>query len=250
MNKLISIVVPVYNADKYIEETIESVQKQEYQEWELLLVDDYSMDKSISIMEKYMDKDSRIRILKQASNQGAWAARNRGVKEAKGRYLAFLDADDIWEVEKLNKTKAFMEKENTSFAFTSYEFANEEGIGNGNIAHVPSELSYRQALKNTIIFTSTVMIDLNGIEKEKIYMKQVKSEDTATWWSILREGQIAYGLDEVLVRYRRPKKSLSSNKLEAVSRIWNLYRKEEKLSVLYSCYNFFFYAIRTTLRRI
>lgn len=250
MNELISIVVPVYNAEKYIRETIESVQKQQYQEWELLLVDDLSQDRSIAIMEEYSLKDARIKILNQSSNLGAWAARNRGIEEAKGRYLAFLDADDIWEVEKLNKTVDFMKIKDCSFVFTSYEFASEEGKGNGKIARAPLKLPYRQALKNTIIFTSTVMIDIENIAKDKIYMKNVKSEDTATWWSILREGEIAYGLDQVLVRYRRPKNSLSSNKVEAISRIWNLYREEEKLSILYSCYNFFFYAIRTTLRRL
>lgn len=245
---MISIIVPVYNAQAYIEDTIETVLEQTYGDWELLLVDDCSSDNSPAIMRKY--EDGRIRILEQSINQGAARARNRGIEEARGRYIAFLDADDKWEKNKLEKEVTFMKEMQAAFAFTSYEFADEHGIGNGKIAHVPRTLVYKEALKNTIIFTTTVMFDMTMISKELIQMPEVKSEDTATWWKILREGYTAYGLDEVLAFYRRPLRSLSSNKLEAVKRIWNLYRKVEKLPFLYSAYNFVYYAVRTTLRRL
>lgn len=246
---MVSIVVPVYNVDKYIETTIEKVLKQTYTNWELLLINDCSNDKSAEKIQTYLS-NPRIRLIEQPSNQGAARARNRGIREARGRYLSFLDADDIWESEKLEKQIAFMEEKQASFSFLSYEFADEEGTGNGKIAHVPAILNYREALKNTIIFTSTVMFDLEKIQKDMIMMPEVKSEDTATWWKILRNGYIANGLDEVLVRYRRPAKSLSSNKFAAIQRIWNLYRNVEKLSLPYSAYNFIFYAVRTTLRRL
>lgn len=247
-NTLISIVVPVYNAHAYIEDTIKTVLEQTYGNWELLLVDDCSSDNSQVIMQKY--RNDRIKILEQPVNQGAARARNRGIEEARGRYIAFLDADDKWDKNKLEKEVAFMQKMKAAFVFTSYEFADEYGVGNGKIAHVPRTLVYKNALKNTIIFTTTVMFDMTKISKELIRMPEVKSEDTATWWKILREGYTAYGLDEVLAFYRRPIRSLSSNKLEAVKRIWNLYRKVEKLSFLYSAYNFIHYAVRTTLRRL
>ena len=116
--------------------------------------------------------------------------------------------------------------------------------------HVPDTLTYRRALSRTVIFTTTVVLDRNLVSDELIRMPWVESEDTATWWQILRAGHTACGLDEVLAIYRRPPKSLSSNKLIAVKRIWNLYRRQEKLSVLSSAFYFVFWAYRATVRRI
>lgn len=246
---LVSIVVPVYNVENFIETTIKKVQEQTYENWELLLVDDCSQDKSLEKINRFL-ADGKVQLIQQPYNQGAARARNRGVQEARGRYLAFLDADDIWEPKKLETQIAFMEETQSAFSFLSYEFADARGVGNGKIAHVPEKLTYQEALKNTIIFTSTVMFDLEKIQKAMIFMPEVKSEDTATWWRILRAGYVADGLDEVLVRYRRPAQSLSSNKLEAIRRVWNLYRRVEKLSLPYSAYNFLHYAVHTTLRRL
>lgn len=249
---LISIIVPVYNAGIYIEETISMVRAQTCIDWELILVDDCSEDNSSQIIKNYMDlvKDERIRLIKKEKNEGAAMARNTGMEAAKGRYIAFLDADDIWMADKLEKELAFMKKKQAAFVFTAYEFGDENARGTGNIVHVPKVLTYKQALSRTIIFTTTVLLDREKTGSELIRMPKVKSEDTATWWKILKSGIDAYGLDEVLAIYRRPAKSLSSNKLEAVRRIWNLYRKEEKLSLPYSCYNLLFWAVRATLRRI
>ena len=115
---------------------------------------------------------------------------------------------------------------------------------------VPDTLTYKQALSRTVIFTSTVLFDQEKLPEELLYMPDVKSEDTATWWQILRAGYNAYGLDENLGTYRRPRKSLSSNKVAALKRIWNLYRKQEKLSAVQSAWYFCFWALRATLRRI
>ena len=143
-----------------------------------------------------------------------------------------------------------MQQKNAAFSFTGYEFADENGVGLGKIVRVPETLSYRQALQNTTIFTSTVMFDTEKIPRSMLQMPLIKSEDTALWWKLLRNGETAYGLDENLVKYRRSKGTLSSNKLEAMRRIWNLYRKEEKLSLPYSVYNFFFWALRAVKRRV
>ena len=115
---------------------------------------------------------------------------------------------------------------------------------------MPTELTYNQALKNTIIWTTTVMFDTKLISKELIKMPNVKSEDTATWWKILKAGYIAYGLDEILAYYRRSEGTLSSNKIEAIKRIWNLYRNVEHLNIFKSIYCFTFYAINTVKKRI
>lgn len=249
---LVSIIVPVYNVEKYICETIECVRKQTFGNWELLLVEDCSKDNTVAVIQEYLEKvkDERVRLICQEKNNGAARSRNRGLKEAKGRYIAYLDADDLWVSEKLEKELAFMEDKQAAFAFTGYEFADENGKGLGKVVRVPETLTYKEALKNTTIFTTTVMFDTEKIDKNLLEMPIIKSEDTALWWKVLRSGYVAYGLDENLVRYRRAGKSLSSNKLEALRRIWNLYRKAEGMSIPSSAYHFCFWAVNAVLRRV
>ena len=248
----VSIITPVYNLENVIVETINSVRAQTFQDWELLLVEDCSRDGSAGKIRDFMDGsgDGRIRLLCQEKNGGAAKARNRGIMEARGRYIAFLDGDDLWEPEKLEHELEFMRKKDAAFCFTGYEFADENGQGLGKIVRVPESIDYKEALKNTTIFTSTVMFDTEKLSKEELEMPQIKSEDTALWWRILRSGHLAYGLDENLVKYRRAGKTLSSNKVEAVRRIWNLYRKAEGMSIPSSMYHFCFWAVRAVRRRI
>lgn len=250
MKTKVSIIVPMYQAAAFLEETIESVRSQKEQDWELLLVDDCSSDGGPEIALQYGREDPRIRLLRQPENRGAAAARNRGLEEAAGRYIAFLDSDDLWKKDRLSAELAFMKVHQAGFVFSGYEFADESGKGTGRVVRAPEKLSYRQALKNTTIFTSTVLFDTHIIPKELLRMPLVKSEDTAAWWNILRHGYTAYGLDRNLVLYRRSAGTLSSDKIEAVRRIWNLYRRVEGLSLPYSMYNFIFYAVRAVLRRV
>lgn len=250
--QLVSIVVPVYNAADYIEQTIEMVRAQTYEHWELILVEDGSQDESADVIDAYLKAhpDERIRMIRQEKNGGAARARNTGVDAAEGRYLAYLDADDVWHPGKLEQELAFMKEKQAGFVFTAYEFGDADAKGTGRIVHVPETLCYRQALSRTVIFTTTVLFDLRKIPKVLVKMPDVKSEDTATWWRILRNGYTAYGMDVVTAIYRRPKKSLSSDKREAVKRIWNLYRRQEGLSVLRSAAYFCQWAVRASLRRI
>lgn len=253
---LVSIIVPVYNAGRFITETISHVQMQTYADWELLLVDDCSTDMSRELIRQKCEEDGRVRLVVQEKNGGAALARNRGLREACGQYVCFLDADDIWLPDKLSLELEYIKKvqqeENpdAGFVFTGYEFADASGVGLGKVVHVPAHITYRQALGNTTIFTSTVMVDRNKISDEDIYMPCIASEDTATWWHLLKKYGTAYGLDENLVRYRRSADTLSSNKLTAVRRIWNLYRRQERLSVIKSVYCMCFWACRAVLRRV
>jgi teichuronic acid biosynthesis glycosyltransferase TuaG len=246
---LVSIVVPVYNAARFMDDTIQTVLNQTYQNWELLLVDDCSSDDSVKIIKKYEKKDKRIKFFKLSENSGAAIARNTGIDNAKGRYIAFLDADDLWVSDKLKLQVAFMKEKNAAFSFTGYEFADENGKPNGKRVHVPETITYKQALKNTTIWTSTVMLDMQVINKLTIYMPDIGSEDTATWWNILKTIDNAYGLNEIFSYYRRTAESLSADKLTALKRTWNLYRDVEKLRFISSTYNFSWYLVNAILRR-
>lgn len=252
MNETVSIIVPVYNAERYIEETIKHVVAQTYTDWELLLVVDGCGDRSAQVIRDYREAsgESRLRLIVREENQGAAKARNKGLQEAGGRYIAYVDADDLWMPEKLELELQFMREKQAAFVFSGYEFADQDGRGTGRVVHVPEQLDYRKALKNTTIFTSTVLFDTQRIPIESLEMPDIRSEDTALWWKVLRSGYTAYGLDRNLVLYRRPAESLSSNKLEAIRRIWNLYRRAEGLSIPYSLYNFCFWAVRAVRRRV
>lgn len=263
IDELVSIIVPVYNARPYLPQMLESIVSQTYAAWELLLIDDCSQDGSYEYLNEWSDQwnankmnDTRerfqsITLLKNAKQSGPAASRNEGLKKAKGRYLCFLDADDYWQAEKLKKQLAFMRKESLAFSFTGYEFANQNGVRNGKVVHVPKMMNYRQALKNTTISTITVMLDRCKVKDELIMMPlNVQGEDSATWWQILKNGYVAYGLDECLSVYRRHENSLSSNKLLAVKGVWDKYRKVEKMGLIDSAYCFMIYAVRAVLRRI
>lgn len=248
MNEKVSIVVPVYNAAECIADTIMSVLNQNHTDLELLLVDDGSTDESRSIIEKYVSE--KTVLLDNEEGKGAAGARNTGIKAATGHYIAFLDADDLWHPEKLSRQVAFMKEKDAAFSFTGYEFADRDGRGLGKIVTVPERITYREALKNTTIFTSTVMFDADKLSKEDMMMPYVKSEDTATWWKVLKKIPYAYGIDESLTLYRRMGESLSSDKIEAIRRIWNLYRRTEHLGICYSMYCFCFWAVRAVARRV
>lgn len=246
-NDLVSIIVPVYNAERFLEDTINTVLNQTYKNWELLLVNDCSKDNSKKIANKYLS--DKIKWIDMDQNSGAALTRNKGIELSTGRYICFLDADDLWEKEKLEKQINFMNETDSAFSFTGYEFADENGKPNGKKVFVPDTINYSQALKNTTIWTSTVMFDMSKLSKEDIYMPNVKSEDTACWWKVLKNIGFAYGLNEVLSFYRRTHGTLSSNKIEAIKRIWNLYRNVEKIGFLKSITNFICYALNAVKRR-
>lgn len=251
---MVSIVVPVYNAINFIDDTIEMVKNQTYTDWELILVEDGSKDGTREHLRELSESDSldkRVKIiLRDDTVGGAAGARNQGVDVATGRYIAFLDADDVWSKDKLEKQLTFMSENDAAFSFTGYEFGDEDANGTGRFVQVPRVLTFKQALSRTIIFTTTTMFDTEKLDKSMIHMPYIASEDTATWWNIMMTGIPAYGLNESLAIYRRPKKSLSSNKLVALKRIWDLYRKVAHLNVVASAWYFCGWAVRATLRRI
>lgn len=248
---LVSIIVPVYNAEHYIVDAINSVKSQTYENWELILVDDCSFDKSEEIIKEFQKKDSRIKFYKMKKNVGPASARNLGIDKSKGKYLCFLDSDDVWEKNKLKKQIDFMIEKKCAFSYHSYEFADKDCKPSGKKVVAKDILTYKEALKNNIISTITVMFDTKIIDKELLKMPNIKYvEDTATWWRILRKNYVAYGIPDVFSYYRRTKNTNSSNKMLTQKSLWYLYRNEEKLSFLKSVYYLSVKNINALVRRV
>ena len=248
--ELISIIMPVFNCAKYLEETITSVKKQTYTNWELIIIDDASTDNSLEEIKKnIVGYEKKIKTIHLPENKGAANARNIGLTHATGNYIAFLDADDIWIENKLEEQIKYMQKNDYGFTYTSYTYLKNSS--KKCVRKIPPKLRYKDALKNTVILTSTVMIDIRIIDKKLLQMPDIKrGQDMATWWQILKQGNTAYGLDKRLTIYRRRKDSLSFRKNIALKRTWNLYRNVEKFSLLKSLYYYTCYMYNAIKRRI
>ena len=250
---LVSIIVPVYHAKEYIAQTIRCVEEQTFHGWELILVDDCGGDGSLELMQELREASpcrDQIRIVRNEKNLGAAESRNHGVRGARGRYIAFLDADDVWLPTKLEEQLLFMRQKGIGFSFTSYEFGDEEAVPTGRVVHVPNRLDFRHALSRTVIFTSTVIFDTRIVPKAQIRMPDMASEDTALWWTILKTGVTAYGMDRALTVYRRPAQSLSSNKKSSVKRLWNLLIEVAGCSKIAAFFHLIGWAFHATMRRI
>ena len=246
---LVSIITPVYNAERFLSDTIKSVQNQTYKNWEILLIDDCSKDNSAQIIKEFQKYDNRIKYIKLKKNSGASVSRNEGIRNAKGRFIAFVDSDDIWKPEKLEVQVKYMLENNLGFTFTSYRYMKEDGELTNKVAKAPSKINYNGLLKNTIIGCSTVVIDTDIVEYFEMPLVR-RGQDTATWLQILRKEKYAYGIDKDLVDYRLVGESLSSNKIIALKRTWNTYRNVEKLGLIKSSYVFCFYVFNAIKKRI
>lgn len=246
MEPLVSIVTPVYNAQNYLEETILSVINQTYSNWELLLIDDCSTDNSYEIIEKYLKKDKRIRYLKNDKNSGPAITRNKGIKEAKGEYIAFLDSDDLWYENKLEKQIGFMLANNIIMSHGDYEMIDENGKYLKSI-NTKIELDYFQLLKENQIKTSFLI--LNHSKIKDIYFPNIRHEDFACFLDILKKYKVkSIKLKEKVGKYRVIGKSLSGNKLKSAMWTWNIYRKYEKLNLFQSIYYFISYALNGVIK--
>ena len=247
-NDLVSIIIPVYNSSKYLEETIKSIGKQTYNNYEAIFIDDGSCDNSVEIIEKYKAQNSKIRLIK-IEHKGVSEARNIGIREAKGRFLTFLDSDDIWLENKLERQINYIKENDYAFVYCNFKYISDDGTRVSKEIKAGKKTDYNRALKDIRILTITAMIDLSKIPKELCYMPNVMNEDVATWWQILKNGYTAYGQNEVLVYYRKTKKSRSSKKYVTAYYRWKLYRKHEKLGIIKSLYCFIIYALNAVLKR-
>ena len=257
---LVSVVMPVYNAADTVTESVQSVQAQTWSDWELVVVDDGSKDSSVEILTDLSEKDPRIRLFRQEHNSGVAAARNRGIQEANGQYIAFLDSDDLWRPEKLEKQIAFMGEHQAAISATAYGVIDETGRRAGVDRHFPgTQAGYRtydfqELLKGNALGCLTVMIDREALQEQgytgEITFPQIKHEDYALWLSILQTGVKAYALEEVLADYRIGSKSISGNKWRSAKWTYDIYRKHLGLGRIESIRCFLGYLSSAVAKRV
>lgn len=246
MNQMVSIITPVYNAEKYLKSTLNSVIEQTYENWEMIIVNDCSTDRSLEIINSFLEIDSRFRLINLKKNQGVAHARNTAINEAKGKFIAFLDGDDLWTSVKLEKQISQMEKNNWLFTFSNYNIIDENGEQSEKVIKAPSKLDYKKLLNGNSIGCLTVVINREKIPNIK--MPESKHEDYITWLSILKTGIIAYGIDESLALYRKSNNSLSSNKINAAKWTWDIYRKHQKLNFFRASKSFVMYSLKAIMK--
>lgn len=244
MNKpIVSIITPLYNSEKYITETILSVQNQTFKNWEYIIVNDCSIDKSLEVVKNLADKDPRLKIISNTTNKGPAISRNKGIREAQGTYLTFIDSDDVWDNQFIEKSIHFLEKKKCHFVFSSYQRCNENLDPILKDFIVPSRVNYKSILKTNPISCLTAFIKIS--ETGKFYMPEInKRQDFGLWLAILKKVPFAYGNKEVLAKYRIRQGSVSRNKFKAMTYQWKIYREVEDFNLLKSVYYTTYWAIQ------
>lgn len=234
-NKLVSIITPIYNGAKYVSETIESVLKQTYPHWEMIIVDDGSKDNSAEIIREYVTKDDRIQLVQQP-NGGSASARNNGIRRANGRYIALLDADDLWEPTFLESQLALMKEKDAIVVHASYRRINEESREILSPYMVKEIVSFKQMQMTNHIACLTGLYDTS--KYGKVYLKEeLKSirDDYAYWLDIVKLAGVAYGNPKILARYRVMASSTTGKKKKLIKAQYSFYRNYQGFSVLRSC---------------
>ncbi|RAP50056.1 MAG: glycosyl transferase family 2 [Methanosphaera sp. rholeuAM270] len=246
----VSIIIPLYNCGKYLAETLDSVLSQTFSNWEALLVDDKSTDDTLEIAREYERRDARFRVFEQPENMGAAKARNKALVESRGRFVAYLDSDDLWMPEKIEAQMKFMLDGGFGGCFTSYETVNEDG-SHRNYIHVDELVDYKHFLKKPPTCSHTIMFDTDIVKREWLVMPDLrKRQDAATWLNVLKHEKYLVGLDIILAKNRKRADSLSANKFSAVQNTWRLYTQVERLPKPYAAYCLGWQMFHAVLKRI
>lgn len=247
-NNMVSIVTPMYNGERFVSQTIESVLLQTYQDWEMLIVDDGSKDGSAAIVEGYAGKDSRVKLIRQP-NGGSASARNHALREARGRYVCFLDADDLWDSTFLEKQLNFLRQKDAGIVYASYRRINEQGEEILRPFIVPGRVNYKGLLKTCSISCLTVLFDREKTG-ENFFNESLRSmrDDFVFWLTLLKKVDYAYGNPEVLASYRVFSTSTTGNKKKVMKPQFMVYYKVEKLGIVRSVYYFIHWAINGFLK--
>lgn len=223
-DSLVSVIMPAFNSERFIEASIQSVREQTYSNWELLVIDDASADRTLAIIKDFASEDKRIKIISNEENLGAGVSRNNGIGQAKGQYISFLDADDLWKPHKLQTQLEFMRKNEVSVCFSSYELITENGEKRREVVQALPFVTYQKLLKSNYIGNLTGIY--NAAELGKIYGPEIrKRQDWGLWLAAVKRAEIAKSIKEPLAIYRLRKKSVSGNKFEMLRYNFNIYHQ-------------------------
>lgn len=244
---LVSVIMPTFNSSAFVTASMESVLGQSFDDLELIVVDDHSSDDTAGCVRALAAQDGRVRFIQLTENSGPAVARNRAIQKATGRYIAFLDSDDLWLPGKLERQLAFTSEVGSAVTFTSYRKIDEDGTTTSNVVEAPRRVWYRRLLKSNVIACSTALYDTSVCGK--VLMPEIrKRQDYALWLRILRSGHEAWGMPDDLVRYRVRAGSVSANKLSAARYHWAVYRQVEGLRLLEALYYFGHYVVISSLK--
>jgi teichuronic acid biosynthesis glycosyltransferase TuaG len=247
MAELVSIITPTFNSAKFIAETIQSVQNQTYQNWELIIVDDGSSDETVSIIQQIQKTETRIQLVIQPKNVGPAVTRNNGISLAQGKYLTFLDADDLWFPDFIQNSITSIQQTKVPFVFSSYRRADESLNFVYSDFIVPLKVTYTDILKSNSISCLTAFLDVAALGKK--FMPIIhKRQDMGLWLQYLKEIPFAHGIQEPKAIYRIRKNSLSRKKSDLIKYQWQFYREVEKLTVIQSIYYMGHWMVRGFLK--
>lgn len=244
----VSVITPAYNAARTIGATIRSVQAQTFGDWQMLIADDYSQDETCAVVEDHTRADPRVALVRRATTGGSGPARNAALERARGRYVAFLDSDDLWQPEKLTRQLAFMADTGCAISYTAFRRITADGERTGRLIRVPATVTYESLLKNTAIATLTAMVDTR--QTGPLRMADARRDDYILWLSLLRQGFVARGLQEDLARYRARGDSLSSRPQRSAAWTWRVYREAERLDLLHASWCMAHYGARAVIKRL
>lgn len=245
---MVSIITPTYNSEIFIKDTYESVKSQTYTDWEWIIVDDLSSDSTCKIAEDWAHSDNRIKLYKNVENLGAAVSRNKAIEKANGRFIAFLDSDDLWSHNKLEKQISFMLDNEISFSYSSYKHISESGADCDMVIDPPEKLDYLALLKENQIGCLTAVYDQQILGK--CYMPLIrKRQDFGLWLSVLKKVPFAYKAPGLLAFYRIRNNSISSSKIDLLKYNYKLFREIEKLSIVKSVYYLIWNVYRKILKQ-
>lgn len=247
LRPMVSVIIPVYNAARYLEQTVQSVLKQSFANYEILLVDDGSTDGSKELLFRLQEADDRIRVLVNEENLGVALTRNRAIEESRGTFLAFLDADDLWLPEKLEKQLALAARTGADLLYSSYSFVDQDGQPCGRSFLARPCVDFDSMLLRNEIGCSTAMVRRSALGAHR-FLESFYHEDYVLWMELLKDGCIAAGVPEILADYRILPGSRSYRKLRSAHMRWTIYRKALRLPLWKSILSFVAYAVNGLMK--
>ncbi len=246
INPLVSVIIPAYNSEKYIEETLLSAISQTYVNIEIIVVNDSSNDETLNKICEFQNQDSRILLIDSPINEGVSASRNKGVNLSKGEYICFLDADDIWKPEKIEMQLLQVLNKKCDFCYTAYSIMSEDKSIIKECVKVPNTTNYKKLLRSNYIACSTVMVKRELLINREF--EKIRHEDYILWLKLAKNQAHMIGVNTPLMLYRKHEKSISSNKLKSATWVWNIYRNVENLNIVSSIICFISYTFNGIIK--